>query len=84
MLGEPGGDITDAASDPHCLGLLKHYHSLVPLAQEARKPLFLLRSADGAIGAHQQAVQAVYAHFGQLANSIMSAIGVTLEAVRNS
>jgi len=38
--------------DPHCLSLLKHYPSLMPMAMEAGKPIFFLKSADGAIGAH--------------------------------
>ena len=29
-------------NDPHCLAKLKHYRSLMPLAQTARKPMFLL------------------------------------------
>jgi chromosome partitioning protein len=61
--------------DPECLGLVKHYHSLVPMAQEARKPVFLLRSADGAIGAHQAAVQAAYGHFRELAKRLLIKIG---------
>ena len=28
------------SADPHCLAALKHYRSLMPLAQEARKPIF--------------------------------------------
>jgi chromosome partitioning protein len=38
--------------DPWCLALPKHYRSLMPLAQDARKPIFLLKPADGAIGSH--------------------------------
>ncbi|HET7500400.1 MAG TPA: ParA family protein [Kofleriaceae bacterium] len=34
---------TQPSSDPHCLGLLKRYGSLMPMAQEARKPIFHLR-----------------------------------------
>jgi chromosome partitioning protein len=41
--------------DPWCLALLKHYHSLMPMAQEAHKPMFHLKVADGAIGSHFQA-----------------------------
>lgn len=48
------------AEDPYCAALLKHHHSLMPMAQEARKPMFGLKPADGAIGAHQQAVLGVY------------------------
>jgi chromosome partitioning protein len=35
---------------------LKHYRSLIPMGQEARKPIFQLTPADGAIGGHAQAV----------------------------
>ena len=45
------------------------------MAQEARRPIFLLRSADGAIGAHQQAVLAAYGHFADLARRILAAVG---------
>lgn len=71
VLREEGVDAPAAANDPYCLGLVKHYHSLVPMAQEARKPVFLLRSADGAIGAHQRAVQEAYLHFRELATRIL-------------
>ena len=37
--------------------MLKHYRSLMPMAIEARKPIFHLKSADGALGAHIYAVQ---------------------------
>ena len=38
------------------LGLVKHYRSLMPMAQEAHKPIFHLLPADGAIGSHQKGV----------------------------
>jgi chromosome partitioning protein len=76
VLQEPVGHPPRAARDPYCLGLLKHYHSLAPLAQEARKPLFLLRSADGAIGAHQQSVRDAYGHFEALARRLLETLGV--------
>jgi len=60
-------------ADPHCLGFLKHYHSLLPMAMEARKPLFFLKPADGAIGAHTQAVDKSYQDFYQLSQKIISA-----------
>jgi len=59
--------------DANCLGLLKHYHSLVPMAMEAHKPIFLLKPSDGAIGAHAQAVQRSYSDFKQLTEKIMKA-----------
>lgn len=60
------------SADKHCLASLKHYHSLMPMAMEARKPMFLLKPADGAIGAHTYAVQACRQDFEQLADTIAS------------
>jgi chromosome partitioning protein len=74
VLQEPVGEPPLAADDKNCLGLIKHYHSLAPLAQEARKPLFLLRSADGAIGAHQHAVHDAYGHFEALAMRLLDVV----------
>jgi chromosome partitioning protein len=59
---------------PHCLARLKHYRSLIPMAQEARKPIFKLTPADGAIGSHAYAVRDAYADFKRLAEAIMRAI----------
>lgn len=56
--------------DPHRLATLRNYRSLMPMAQEARKPMFDLRPADGAIGSHAQLVQTCYAEFKRLAEMI--------------
>ncbi len=64
--------------DPHCLATLKHYRSLMPLAQEARKPMFFLKPADGAIGGHSAAVQECYRDFRTLAQQIAQRCGVAL------
>ncbi|MEO6595269.1 MAG: ParA family protein [Planctomycetota bacterium] len=56
-----------AERDPHCLAMLKHYRSLIPMAMEAKKPVFALNPADGAIGAHGQAVRSAYDDFLALA-----------------
>ncbi len=64
--------------DPHCLSTLKHYRSLMPLAQGARKPMFFLKPADGAIGGHAQAVQNCYQDFLALARQVAKRAGVTL------
>jgi len=64
-------------SDPFCLAQLKDYRSLMPMAQEARKPMFLLRPADGAIGGHQGAVRQAYGDFLALANRILERISET-------
>lgn len=57
-------------NDPNCLALLKHYRSLMPLAQEAHKPIFHLKPADGAIGSHMKAVQEAHQDFEKLARLI--------------
>ena len=56
--------------DSNCLATLKHFRSLMPLAQEARKPMFALRPADGAIGGHANAVRDCYRDFRALAREI--------------
>ena len=71
-----GANITDVKveDDYNCLALLKHYHSLIPMAKEARKPIFLLKPADGAIGAHYQAVLRAFEDFKLLTNKIIERI----------
>jgi hypothetical protein len=68
------GGTTDAekpADDPHCLATLRHYRSLVPMAQEARKPIFAPTPADGAIGSHAQAVVMAREDFTRLARALL-------------
>ncbi len=59
-------------NDPYCLAMVKHYRSLVPMGQEARKPVFALTPADGAIGSHAAAVQEAYSDFKLLAEKIFA------------
>lgn len=80
VLGKKVSKAPSVAADPECLALLKHYHSLAPMAMEARKPLFLLRSADGAIGAHSYAVQDAYKDFQKLAKNVLERIGMAQTA----
>ena len=65
-------------ADAFCLARLKHYRSLVPMAQEVRKPIFQLTSADGAIGSHSNAVTEARTHFDALAKTILGRIGMTV------
>ena len=78
VLNEKAPDSLSLSNDVHCLKQLKHYRSLMPLAQEAKKPMFHLKSADGAIGAHLQAVQGAYQDFQELARSIAQRTEVPL------
>ncbi len=62
--------------DPHCLATVRHYRSLVPMSQEAQKPIFLLTAADGAIGSHAVAVSDAYDDFKKLADLIRRKVGL--------
>jgi chromosome partitioning protein len=73
VLGAPVGALS-VAHDGNCLARLKHYRSLIPMAQEVRKPIFNLASADGAIGSHSQAVRDSWSDFKALAVAIAERI----------
>lgn len=77
IMGEPENSLV-LRPDPQELAALKHYRSLMPLAQDAHKPMFLLKPADGAIGSHAQAVQDCYQDFKVLALRIASACGISV------
>jgi len=62
------------ATDSNCLAMLKHYHSLAPMSMEAKKPIFLLKPADGAIGAHFHAVRKCYGDFEALTKKILDKV----------
>jgi chromosome partitioning protein len=68
-----------APEDNNCLARLKHYRSLMPMAQEARKPIFHLASADGAIGSHAAAVRDAWTDFKALAVSVLERTGIDAE-----
>ena len=72
VLDRPGNAVPRIEDDEHRLAEIKHYRSLMPMAMEARKPMFLLRPADGAIGAHVQAVQSCRENFSNLAVKLLS------------
>ena len=78
VLDEDGGRVPTAESDACCLALLKHYRSLMPMAQEALKPMFHLKAADGALGGHIYAVQECYGDFEKLAKAIATKCGVSI------
>jgi len=74
VLRQSAESAPEVAQDPHCLATLKHYRSLMPLAMEARKPIFLLKPSDGAIGAHVEAVRDCYGDFAALAGAILKSV----------
>ncbi len=76
VLTEDATSNISVADDPYMLALLKHYRSLMPMAMEANKPIFFLKSADGAIGSHQEAVASCYMDFKKLAGKIAANAGI--------
>ena len=76
VLGEPEGEAVSVETDPNCIARLKDYRSLVPLAQEARKPMFYLKPADGALGAHTYAVADAYRDVLAVASEIAKRTGI--------
>jgi hypothetical protein len=78
MLGEQVEQAISIERDPYCLAMLKHYRSLMPMAMEVRKPMFYLKPADGAIGAHVKAVSDCYQDFRALALRIADKVGVVV------
>jgi hypothetical protein len=78
VLDDCNAKIVAPDKDPYALALLKHYRSLMPMAMEARKPMFFLKPADGAIGAHLEAVRSCYDDFHQLAGKIARHCGLSL------
>ncbi len=71
-------DIVPITKDQYCLALLKDYRNLMPLAQEAHKPIFYLKPADGALGSRMQVVQSSYKDFRQLAINIAQHVNLSL------
>lgn len=71
VLGNAVQRITNVEKDDYCIALLKHFRSLAPMSMEAHKPIFLLKPADGAIGAHVYAVQTSYKEFKYLTEKIL-------------
>lgn len=78
VLDKPNSDPPPAENDEYCFALMKNYRSLMPMAQEARKPMFFLKPADGALGAHTYAVQDAYNDFLKLAKEIARGSGIDL------
>lgn len=78
LLGDSKGPYpkTPTEDEENALATVKHYRSLVPMAQEARKPIFHLTPADGAIGAHAAAAQDAYRDFKILAEKIVERIKI--------
>lgn len=60
------------------LGSIPNFYSLIPMSQNAHKPIFSLTSADGVVGAHYQKVK----DYEQLMSAISSRFFENLEVVK--
>lgn len=69
MMGKSNETVT-VTQDPYCLATIKHYKSLMPLAQAVHKPIFQLQASDGALGASIQVAHTAYQDFEALARNI--------------
>jgi chromosome partitioning protein len=62
--------------DAYCIALLKHFASLVPIAQQSRKPIFDLKQADGIGGGQIQAVARARAEFQDVVKKLTTLLGL--------
>jgi hypothetical protein len=67
-------------NDEHCIALIKHFASLVPLAQIARKPIFDLKQADGIGGGQVQAVARCRTEFTKWVKNLLTRLDALPEA----
>jgi len=72
VLDDPPTSSISILNDPNNLGILKPYRSLLEMAREARKPMFHLKPADGAIGAYLQSAEDARKDFESLARAIVA------------
>lgn len=75
VLGEEGTPGLLVQGDPNCIAMVKHYRSLIPLSQEARKPVFRLTPADGALGAQGAAARGAFQDVRLLVTELLARMG---------
>lgn len=64
----------DYAFIDYALGTIPTLHSLIPLSQTSRRPIFALRAADGVVGAHFAKVTDYRRTIGAIATRLLSNI----------
>lgn len=78
-----GRDSVSLGGQSHEIATLRNYQSLMPLAHDARKPMFDLRPGDGALGATADFVRRCYEDFEALAKEVVSRLGLEPGASRS-
>lgn len=69
--GIPSANLVVSASD-YKLGEMKNYHGLIPMSQDALKPVFELKTGDGVIGDHHKYVKQNFEEYKQMAEIILT------------
>ncbi len=67
---------SEGDEDRNRISQVKHFRSLMPMAMAVRKPMFLLKPADGAIGAHQSAVRKCHDDVRRLVEALVVRAGI--------
>lgn len=62
--------------DPYCIGKLTYYLGLMPIAHDARKPVFDLKPGDGVIRNHMELVVDRYREYRDLAQRLAERCGL--------
>jgi len=77
ILGKNGDAVV--IPDPNQIGLVRNYQSMMAMSHESRKPVFDLKSADGAIGSHIRVVKESEDTYRELAKVIAERIGMLFD-----
>nr|VFK29671.1 MAG: Cellulose biosynthesis protein BcsQ [Candidatus Kentron sp. MB] len=76
MLSEPKpNESIHIENDPNCIAIIRHFASIVPSAQMAKKPLFDLKQADGIGGGQSKLVKESEKSFRALSEKIIERMG---------
>lgn len=78
VLHEPGNVDQSVVGGSPPLARLKHHPSLLPMAREARKPMFFLQPADGVIGSNVRAVLDCYSEYRDAAKRVAERCDIPL------
>jgi len=78
VLREAEPFVESIEQDPERIWMLKHYASLVPLAMQARKPMFDLKQADGASGSTLRAVDACRKMFSEMVTELSRRLDIVV------
>ena len=79
---EPESPPPALETDGNRITTVKHFRSLIPLGQEAGKPIFDLTPGDGAMGSYAAAASEAFHDFREMAQEILRRTGAGPEGAR--